>query len=103
MTDCDVAAFKFGCLQLTAKTLNLETDLLDAKEISDRIQGFDQQALILLDLFFNAYDDWFQLSKEMVHDEVLRADPANQAAAVQKMRERDKRRVEVLDHLFPLC
>ena len=96
MTDYDVAVFKFQSVCRVAVVLGVAEDFLGMDELLDRIQKRDSQAGILLEQFFNAYDQWFPLSK-------LDALGGEQfTELMQKMEVRDTTRNHLIQYLAGL-
>ena len=60
---------------------------LDLEELMDLIELHDRVAVEILRRFLKVYDEWYQLSTEMIYDPELRRKPGTNFA--EKVMERD--------------
>jgi hypothetical protein len=96
-TPAEVAAFKLWVANRTAQLLGVKEELLGESELMDRIQTRDSKAADILNRFFVAYNEWYDLSARMGEDEALRR--SLQAELLDKISERDNLRQALLVHL----
>ncbi|MGA9626974.1 MAG: hypothetical protein WBQ65_21040 [Bryobacteraceae bacterium] len=96
-TRFDVAAFKWGAASRAARMLSLADDFLGTSELLEQIQARDAEAAALLTQFFAVYDDWYELSSQMIEDDAIRM--SHQEELLDKIHARDDARQRLIAHL----